>query len=170
MKKAIFLWIFLFSVLGVHAQYAEMDAMLTYLEQRRGIKNLEKAELDNKKFIRIKEFDDYTERNVLIFNGDKVTYVEMFDDKSNGQTSSNVFTGDMVKNNKGVISIRCDYLEGKKIPLAVTKTFLPHQQRKIIYLVDMNTQERWIDEYYFSNKKELEEMNNIPKKSKKAKR
>lgn len=108
--------------------------------------------MDNQKFILVKDFDDHTERNLVIFNGNKVTYVEMFDDKASGEISSNVFSGDMVKNNKGVISIRCDILEGKKIPVAVTKTFLPHEQRKIIYLVDMNTKERWINEKYFGKK------------------
>lgn len=152
MKKAIVFLLFLFSTLGVKAQYAEIDRILTFLEERKGIKNVTNADLDNQKFILVKDFDDHTERNLVIFNGNKVTYVEMFDDKASGEISSNVFSGDMVKNNKGVISIRCDVLEGKKIPVAVTKTFLPHEQRKIIYLVDMNTKERWINEKYFGKK------------------
>lgn len=152
MKKAIVFLLLLFSTLGVKAQYAEMDRILTFLEERKGIKNVTNADLDNQKFILVKDFDDHTERNLVIFNGNKVTYVEMFDDKASGEISSNVFSGDMVKNNKGVISIRCDILEGKKIPVAVTKTFLPHEQRKIIYLVDMNTKERWINEKYFVKK------------------
>lgn len=134
------------------AQYAEIDRILTFLEERKGIKNVTNADLDNQKFILVKDFDDHTERNLVIFNGNKVTYVEMFDDKASGEISSNVFSGDMVKNNKGVISIRCDVLEGKKIPVAVTKTFLTHEQRKIIYLVDMNTKERWINEKDFGKK------------------
>lgn len=152
MKKAIVFLLFLFSTLGVKAQYVEIDRILTFLEERKGIKNVTNADLDNQKFILVKDFDDHTERNLVIFNGNKVTYVEMFDDKASGEISSNVFSGDMVKNNKGVISIRCDVLEGKKIPVAVTKTFLPHEQRKIIYLVDMNTKERWINEKYFGKK------------------
>lgn len=152
MKKTIVFLLLLFSTLGVKAQYAEMDRILTFLEERKGIKNVTNADLDNQKFILVKDFDDHTERNLVIFNGNKVTYVEMFDDKASGEISSNVFSGDMVKNNKGVISIRCDILEGKKIPVAVTKTFLPHEQRKIIYLVDMNTKERWINEKDFGKK------------------
>lgn len=152
MKKAIVFLLLLFSTLGVKAQYAEMDRILTFLEERKGIKNVTNADLDNQKFILVKDFDDHTERNLVIFNGNKVTYVEMFDDKASGEISSNVFSGDMVKNNKGVISIRCDVLEGKKIPVAVTKTFLPHEQREIIYLVDMNTKERWINEKDFGKK------------------
>lgn len=152
MKKTIVFLLLLFSTLGVKAQYAEIDRILTFLEERKGIKNVTNADLDNQKFILVKDFDDHMERNLVIFNGNKVTYVEMFDDKASGEISSNVFSGDMVKNNKGVISIRCDILEGKKIPVAVTKTFLPHEQRKIIYLVDMNTKERWINEKYFVKK------------------
>lgn len=97
----------------------------------------------------IKDFEDHTERTFIIIKGKSATYVEMFDDKSNGKTSSNVFSGDYVRTRKNVISFRFDKLEGKKIAVPITKTMLLTKQKKTVYLVDVNTKERWIDEAAF---------------------
>ena len=146
MKKIIALFLF-FSVLGLKAQYGSINAILDELEERRGVnKNLKNVSIDNVKFVLIKEFDDHTERNFIIIKGDKATYVEVFDDKQTGQSTSNVFSGDIVRSKNEIISLRADKLEGKKIPIALTKTFLMTKQKKILYLIDINTQERWIEE------------------------
>ena len=146
MKKIVALFLF-FSVLGLKAQYGSINAILDELEERRGVnKNLKNVSIDNVKFVLIKEFDDHTERNFIIIKGDKATYVEVFDDKQTGQSTSNVFSGDIVRSKNEIISLRADKLEGKKIPIALTKTFLMTKQKKILYLIDINTQERWIEE------------------------
>ena len=146
MKKIVVLFLF-FSVLGLKAQYGSINAILDELEERRGVnKNLKNGSIDNVKFVLIKEFDDHTERNFIIIKGDQATYVEVFDDKQTGQSTSNVFSGDIVRSKNEIISLRADKLEGKKIPIALTKTFLMTKQKKILYLIDINTQERWIEE------------------------
>lgn len=146
MKKIVALFLF-FSVLGLKAQYGSINAILDELEERRGVnKNLKNVSIDNVKFVLIKEFDDHTERNFIIIKGDQATYVEVFDDKQTGQSTSNVFSGDIVRSKNEIISLRADKLEGKKIPIALTKTFLMTKQKKILYLIDINTQERWIEE------------------------
>ena len=146
MKKTIALFLF-FSVLGLKAQYGSINAILDELEERRGVnKNLKNVSIDNIKFVLIKEFDDHTERNFIIIKGKQATYVEVFDDKQTGQSTSNVFSGDIVRSKNEIISLRADKLEGKKIPIALTKTFLMTKQKKILYLIDINTQERWIEE------------------------
>lgn len=146
MKKIVALFLF-FSVLGLKAQYGSINAILDELEERRGVnKNLKNVSIDNIKFVLIKEFDDHTERNFIIIKGDQATYVEVFDDKQTGQSTSNVFSGDIVRSKNEIISLRADKLEGKKIPIALTKTFLMTKQKKILYLIDINTQERWIEE------------------------
>ena len=146
MKKIIALFLF-FSVLGLKAQYGSINAILDELEERRGVnKNLKNVSIDNIKFVLIKEFDDHTERNFIIIKGKQATYVEVFDDKQTGQSTSNVFSGDIVRSKNEIISLRADKLEGKKIPIALTKTFLMTKQKKILYLIDINTQERWIEE------------------------
>ncbi len=154
MKKLFLMLMLAATSYGLKAQYGTLNAILDRLEERRGInQNLKDVNIDDKKFLLIKNFEDHTERNFVVIKGNKATYVEVFDDKQTGETTSNVFSGDVVRSNKNVISIRCDLLEGKKIPIPVTKTFLLAKQKKIIYLVDVNNKERWIDELSFGKEK-----------------
>ena len=147
MKKSLLLIFLVFSTLGLRAQYGSANAILDRLEERRGInQNLKNVNIDDKKFVLIKDFEDHTERSFLVIKGNLATYIEIFDDKSNGQSTSNVFSGDVVRSKHNIVSLRADLLEGKKIPIAVTKTFLMTKQKKILYLIDINTKERWIDE------------------------
>ncbi|QDP86003.1 hypothetical protein FNJ88_10765 [Chryseobacterium sp. SNU WT5] len=147
MNRLFIALFFLFSSTCIKAQYVSINAVLDRLEENRGInKNLGKINLDGRKFILIKDFEDHTERNFLVLNGNLATYIEVFDDKATGQTSSNVFSGDIVRSKNQIISFRGNRLEGETIPIALTKTFLLTQQKKILYLIDINTKERWIDE------------------------
>ncbi|MCQ4034264.1 hypothetical protein [Kaistella montana] len=153
MKKIIFSIVFCFSTLGLNAQYGSINAIIQKLEERRGInQNLSDVNIDDRKFILIKDFEDHTERSFIIIKGNLATYVEMFDDKKNGETSSNVFSGDIVRSQHNIISLRADKLEGKKIALPVTKTLLMTKQKKFLYLIDVNTKERWIEESAINQK------------------
>ncbi len=144
---------FLGASLGVKAQYGTLNQILTRLEERKGInQNLEHENIDNKKFVFIKDAEDHTERDFIVIKGNQATYVEVFDDKSTGQSSSNVFTGDIVRR-KNIVSLRADQLENKKIPMPVTKTLLLTKQDNILYLIDVNTRDRWIDEASYSGSK-----------------
>lgn len=144
--------IFLLGTLGLKAQYGTLNEILNRLEQRKGINQyLENVNIDNKKFIFIKDETDHTERDFIIIKGNNATYVEVFDDKATGESSSNVFTGDVIRK-KNIISLRADMLENKKIPMPVTKTLLLTQQDNILYLIDVNTRDRWIDEASYSKK------------------
>lgn len=155
MKKLFFALMLLLSFhTFIHAQYAVLNEVLNRLEERKGInQNLKDLSIDDKKFILVKDFEDHTERNFVVIKGNKATYVEVFDDKASGESTSNVFSGDVVRSNKNIISLRCDLLEGKKIPIPITKTFLLTKLNKIIYLVDVNSRERWIDETSFGKSK-----------------
>lgn len=142
-----------FGTLGVKAQYGTLNAILDRLEARKGInQHLENVNIDNKKFVFIKDEADHTERDFIIIKGNTATYVEVFDDKATGESSSNVFTGDIIRK-KSIVSLRADMLEGKKVPLPVTKTLLLTQQDNILYLIDVNTKDRWIDEESYSKPK-----------------
>lgn len=154
MMKKLLSGIFLIVLsVAANAQYAKALAILERLEQRKGInKNIEAVNIDHKKFVHIKEFDDHTERMIISLNGKQLTYIELFDDKSSGETSSNVFSGDVVRTRNNMISMRADKLEGEKIAMPIAKTFLLTKQDDIIYLVDVNTRERWIDETAFGKK------------------
>lgn len=148
MKKILFTTLLLiFGTSFVSAQYDGLNEILTVLEERRGInQNLKDVNIDDTKFVLIKDFPDHTERCFIVIKGNKATYVEMFDDKATNQTSSNVFSGDIIRSKHNVISLRADLLEGKKIPIAITKTLLMTKQKKILYLIDINNKERWIEE------------------------
>ncbi|ROH97609.1 hypothetical protein [Chryseobacterium daecheongense] len=151
--RKIFIGILFFgATLAIKAQYGSINAVLTRLEERKGInQHLESVSIDNKKFVYIKDAEDHTERDFIIIKGKQATYVEVFDDKATGETSSNVFTGDIIRK-KNIISLRADMLENKKVPIPVTKTLLLTKQDNILYLIDVNTKARWIDEASFSKK------------------
>ncbi|WP_312342287.1 hypothetical protein [Chryseobacterium binzhouense] len=151
--RKIFIGILLLTGFAFNAQnYGAINDILTLLEEKRGInQNLENLSVDNRKFVLIKDFPDHTERNFIVIKGKDATYVEMFDDKSTGETSSNVFSGDILRK-KNIVSLRADKLESKKIPIPVTKTLLLTKQKEILYLIDINSRERWIDEKAYSKK------------------
>lgn len=150
--RKLFIGILLLGTLGLKAQYGTLNEILNRLEQRKGInQHLENVNIDNKKFVFIKDEADHTERDFIIIKGNNATYVEVFDDKATGESSSNVFTGDIIRK-KNIISLRADMLENKKIPMPVTKTLLLTQQDNILYLIDVNTRDRWIDEASYSKK------------------
>ncbi|GAA4158767.1 hypothetical protein GCM10022217_20440 [Chryseobacterium ginsenosidimutans] len=153
--KKIFVGILFFgATFGLKAQYGSLNDILTRLEERKGVnQHLETVNIDNKKFVFIKDETDHTERDFIVIKGNKVTYVEVFDDKTTGETSSNVFSGDIVRNKKNIISLRADMLENQKVPIPVTKTLLLTRQDDILYLIDINTRARWIDEESFSKTK-----------------
>jgi hypothetical protein len=152
MRKLFICTLLFISLLSKAQNYTALDKILTVLEERRGInQHLENVNVENKKFVLIKDFDDHTERSFIIIKGKDATYVEMFDDKATGQSTSNVFSGDIIRK-KNIISLRADKLENKKIPIPVSKTLLLTKQKEIIYLIDINSRDRWIDEESYTKK------------------
>lgn len=148
MKKIILLLLGTYS-LGIQAQnFGKINAMLDRLEERRGInQNLSDVSLEGKKFFSVTDFEDHTERQFIIFEpAGKISYIEIFDDKTNNQISSNVFSGTMLRSEAGVISIRANQLEGEKIPIPITKTLRLNRIKNILYLIDVNNKTRWIEE------------------------
>ena len=151
--RKILIGVLFFGTLGLHAQYGTLNEILNRLEERKGVnQHLENENIDNKKFVFIKDAEDHTERDFIVIKGNEATYVEVFDDKATGESSSNVFTGDIVRR-KNIVSLRADKLENKKVPMPVTKTLLLTKQDDILYLIDVNTRDRWIDEASYSKKK-----------------
>lgn len=152
MRKLFVLTLF-FTGFALNAQnYGAINEILDRLEERKGInQHLENVSIDNKKFVLLKDFNDHTERSFLIIKGKDVTYVEMFDDKATAKSTSNVFSGDVIRK-KNIISVRADKLENKKIPIPVAKTLLLTKQKEILYLIDVNSRDRWIDEAAYSKK------------------
>ncbi|MDO5615643.1 MAG: hypothetical protein Q4G16_05600 [Cruoricaptor ignavus] len=147
MRKLFLSILFSFITICINAQYDIINARLKILEEKRGInQDLKNVDINNKKFYLIRDFDDHTERLFLSINGDKATYAEVFDDKSNDESTSNVFSGDVIRTKKNLLSFRFDTLEGEKIALPLTKNLILTKQRNTIYLIDITNKERWIDE------------------------
>ncbi|MBS1571053.1 MAG: hypothetical protein JST62_01455 [Bacteroidetes bacterium] len=147
MKKIIFTILFTFSVVGYKAQYGTINAILDKLEARKGInQQLGEINFDDLKFVLIKDFDDHTERNFIVIKDKNATYIEISDDKKNGQSTTKVYSGDMIKTKKNVVSFRFDKLEGKKIAIPLSKVLLLTRQDEILYLLDANNKDRWIEE------------------------
>lgn len=151
MKKNIITLVFFGTFFSINAQFIGIDARLKRLEEKKTIsKNLKNLDLNNKKFTLSKDFDDHTERMYITINENQATYVEVFYDKDTQETSSNVFTGDM-KKAENVLSFRFDKLEGEKVGLPVAKNFIINTEKKKIYLLDVNTKERWIEDLTMKN-------------------
>lgn len=152
--KALCVALFIVLSSMMHAQYGSIDAILTKLEKRRGMNQyMEPINLSGKKFILIEDFADHTERSFLVIEGKQCTLVELFDDKSNNESVSNVYSGDVVQSRKNMVSMRADMLEGKKIAPPVTKTFYATMQDDVLYLLDITTKKRWIEESALTKKK-----------------
>lgn len=142
----------LFAV-SVQAQFGTMNKILDRTaERRQANKDLSKITLDGKKFVLIKDFADHTERNFISISGNQLTFVEVFDDKQTGESSSNVFSGDVVRTRHNMISLRADKLEGQKIGLPLTKTLQLVVRDKALFLKDIHTGDHWTEDPA-SNKK-----------------
>jgi hypothetical protein len=147
MNKIFLTLLLCFCTISLKAQYGTINDILDRLEERRGInQDMKHINLDDTRFVLIKDFADHTERNFIIIMGNTATYVEMFDDKQTGKSSSNIFTGDVIRMKHNILSLRADKLEGEPIPAPVIKSLLITQQKKMLYLIDVNTGERWISE------------------------
>ena len=152
MKNFIIIFLLSTCFFSKAQNYAAINNLLDRLEERKGInQNLADVSIEDKKFVLIKDFEDHTERHFIIIKGKQATYVEMFDDKATEESTSNVFTGDIVRK-KNIVSLRANFLENKRIPIPVTKTLLLTQQKDILYLFDINSKDRWIDEESYHKK------------------
>ncbi len=144
--RKLLLFIGLFIAFGtIQAQFAKANYRLAQLKkQNPGFKSLKNVDLEAQKFVLIKDFEDHTERQIISVVGSDATYVEVFDDKEKKTSSSNVFSGDVVQSDSGVLSFRFDELEGTKLPLPIAKNFVAMEKDNTLILVDVNTRDRWM--------------------------
>lgn len=155
MRKILLVGVLMLATISISAQsYQQLDDIISKIERRtKKNKNAEDFDILNKKFVLMEVFDDHDERHIVEFNPDNtVTLIELFDDKENGQTASNVFTGDYVRKNN-VVSVRADMLEGKKIGMPLTYTFYLMNAKQVWYLKDTNSNKRWIENTKLGKKK-----------------
>lgn len=128
--------------------YLELNKILHRLEQENKINHDTEAyyDLAGKKFIFQKEEGNKSERRVLeIANeGNEARIIVLEKDKNTQQLDSKIYTGDFVRT-KHIVSVRADKLEKQRIGVPLTHLFHITIAGGVWYLIDANTNERWID-------------------------
>lgn len=145
--------------------YIQLNKLLHKLEQESKINHNTELyyDLEGKKFLYLKDFPEKTQRWILEIKEGKSILVELEDDKKANETTSKIYTGDVVRK-KHIVSVRVDKLESEKINIPITYLYHITYQRGIWYLIDANTGDRWID--VESMKKNKLEQNHLTQKEK----
>ena len=154
MKKTVLFLTLLSSVYFYSQDFSGINKILEKIEEKgKKMKDASNYSLQGKKFVLVEDFEDHAERHVLEFNADgSLTLIELIDDKSSGKSFSNIFTGDYIRK-KNAISIRANFLEGKKIALPLVYNLYIMSASDIWYLKDINNSKRWIENNNLIKKK-----------------
>lgn len=153
MKKTIAIVILLCCFMNVSAQrLSKINERLEKLERNRKIdKTILDINLSDKKFALIKNVNKVVYKNIIEFSDDnKVTLIELTDDKLTDEKTSKIYTGDVIKK-EYYVSVRADQLEGKKIDLPYAINFILQKRDGSLCLINISNNEIWID--LDSNKK-----------------
>ena len=154
MKKT-FLFLSLISSVYFYSQdYSGLNKILEKIEEKgKKIKDASSYDIKGKKFVLVEDFEDHGERHILEFNADgTLTMIELIDDKASGKSFSNIFTGDYIRK-RNAISVRANFLEGKKIAMPISKNLYLMNASDIWYLKDINNSKRWIENNNLVKKK-----------------
>ena len=154
MKRALFLLSILTSVTFYSQNFGAINEILEKIEKKhKKMTDASDYSINNKKFVLIEEFSDHSERHILEFGTDnKVTLIELIDDKATGQTYSNIFSGDFIRK-RNAISVRANYLEGKQIASPIIYSLYLMNANSMWYLKDINNSKRWIENNKLIKKK-----------------
>jgi hypothetical protein len=154
MKKTILFLSLISSVYFYSQDFSGINKILEKIEEKgKKMKDATNYDLKGKKFVLVEDFEDHAERHVLEFNADgTLTLIELIDDKSSGQSFSNIFTGDYIRK-KNAVSVRANFLEGKKIAMPLVYNLYIMNASDIWYLKDINNSKRWIENNNLIKKK-----------------
>lgn len=132
----------------VNAQgYLELNKLLHRMEQENKMNHDTEAyyDLAGKRFIFQKDNEENTERRVLeIGENDEARIIIMKENKATKQQESQIYTGDFIRK-KHIVSVRADKLEGERIGVPLTYLYYITVAGGVWYLIEANTNERWID-------------------------
>ncbi|KFC20198.1 hypothetical protein [Chryseobacterium sp. FH1] len=154
MKKSLLFLSLISSVYFYSQDFSGINKILEKIEQKgKKMKDASNYELKGKKFVMVEDFEDHAERHILEFNADgTLTMIELIDDKSSGESFSNIFTGDYIRK-RNAISVRANFLEGKKIAMPISINLYLMNASDIWYLKDINNNKRWIENNNLVKKK-----------------
>ena len=148
MKKIFAIAILFFCVIDAQAQ--RLDKIVERIDRieknRKFDKSLLTLDLTGKKFALIKNVNKVVYKNILDFSNDnnKVTLIELTDDKLTDAKTSKIYTGDALKK-EFYVSVRADKLEGKNIDLPYTFNFVLQKRDGNLCLVNISNNEIWLD-------------------------
>lgn len=154
MKKLVLFLSLISSVYFYSQNFSAINDILEKIESKhKKMKDASGYTINNKKFVLVEDFEDHSERHILEFKSDNsITLIELIDDKSTGQTYSNIFSGDFIRK-RNAISIRANYLEGKQIATPIIYSLYLMNANDIWYLKDINNSKRWIENNNLLRKK-----------------
>ena len=154
MRKALFLVSILSSLCFYYQNFGAINEILEKIENKyKKMTDASDYTINNKKFVLLEEFSDHSERHILEFGADdKITLIELIDDKATGQTYSNIFSGDFMRK-RNAISVRANYLEGKQIASPIIYNLYLMNANNMWYLKDINNSKRWIENNKLIKKK-----------------
>lgn len=154
MKKSLLFLSLISSVYFYSQDFSGINKILEKIEQKgKKMKDASNYDLKGKKFVMVEDFEDHAERHILEFNADgSLTMIELIDDKSSGESFSNIFTGDYIRK-RNAISVRANFLEGKKIAMPISINLYLMNASDIWYLKDINNSKRWIENNNLVKKK-----------------
>lgn len=148
MKKIFAIAILFFCVIDAEAQRLDkIVERIDRIEKNRKFDNsLLTLDLTGKKFALIKNVNKVVYKNILDFSNDnnKVTLIELTDDKLTDAKTSKIYTGDALKK-EFYVSVRADKLEGKNIDLPYTFNFVLQKRDGNLCLVNISNNEIWLD-------------------------
>lgn len=148
MKKIFAIAILFFCVIDAEAQ--RLDKIVERLDRIEKNKKFDNSlltlDLTGKKFALIKNVNKVVYKNILDFSNDnnKVTLIELTDDKLTDAKTSKIYTGDALKK-EFYVSVRADKLEGKNIDLPYTFNFVLQKRDGNLCLVNISNNEIWLD-------------------------
>ena len=148
MIKIFAIAVLVFCVIDAEAQ--RLDKIVERLDRieknRKFDKSLLTLDLTGKKFALIKNVNKVVYKNILDFSNDnnKVTIIELTDDKLTDAKTSKIYTGDALKK-EFYVSVRADKLEGKNIDLPYTFNFVLQKRDGNLCLVNISNNEIWLD-------------------------
>mgnify|MGYP003586586807 FL=1 len=148
MKKIFAIAILFFCVIDAQAQ--RLDKIVERIDRIEKNKKFDNSlltlDLTGKKFALIKNVNKVVYKNILDFSNDnnKVTLIELTDDKLTDAKTSKIYTGDALKK-EFYVSVRADKLEGKNIDLPYTFNFVLQKRDGNLCLVNISNNEIWLD-------------------------
>ena len=148
MKKIFAIAILFFCVIDAQAQ--RLDKIIERIDRIEKNKKFDNSlltlDLTGKKFALIKNVNKVVYKNILDFSNDnnKVTLIELTDDKLTDAKTSKIYTGDALKK-EFYVSVRADKLEGKNIDLPYTFNFVLQKRDGNLCLVNISNNEIWLD-------------------------